>query len=225
MKNRGSIEATKICMIVGWAGMISVIQYLLVLMLLMVFYPGGYRFSEFSISSLGYHFSRANSAINYIGHDIGLISDVLLLIGLYPMSILLTNHLRKYRSSHTFAWIGMILIMISLVGVILGHIYSGDVFRPQHNFFSDVFSPPYMLSVVFYSISFMLDKEYNKGYAFMGMVVAALTVFYLYVEKNAITQKLAIFSVFIWWFFQCFNMMRYYSKKKIKRMQPNPAST
>ena len=69
----------------------AILQSIIVLIVLMITYPGGYRLAEYSISMLGSHYSQANGARNLIGHDIGLISYLLLGAGTVVVGVRLAS--------------------------------------------------------------------------------------------------------------------------------------
>ena len=177
----------------------AILQSIIVLIVLMITYPGGYRLAEYSISMLGSHYSQANGARNLIGHDIGLISYLLLGAGTVVVGVRLASLSGRGRTGRWFATRALLATIVSSPGPVLGQIFSHDSYHTTHVLVSDIFTPIMILAVLLFSLAFLVSRCRGQWVAYAGLLVVALVVIYFFIRTTPITQKVAVGSLLAWW--------------------------
>ena len=182
------------------------LQGFVVLIVLMLTYPGGYRFSEYTVSMLGSHFSQANHERNFIGHDVGLLSYFLLGCGSALTGVLLARRIGASGRARWIARIGMIVAIVSAPGPMLGQIFSHDSYHRTHVLISEVFTPLLMVAILLFTVAILVSRCNGQWLAYAGLVAVALLAYYAFIRTTPISQKVAIGALLGWWQVAAFSL-------------------
>ncbi len=206
-----------------WKKKVSVItvvgtsQFLLLTILAMIFYPGGYSFWEYHFSDLGREvaisgtkngFSRVLWTTTVLITSICLIFFFLMMITLF----------RENTFERVLSYIGSFLGVISMPLLAGVGLYPTDTYGSEHDFSQMYFFLFFSLSIMTYSVAIILKKNYFFGYGVFGFVLASIAITYamtdLFDPISTVTQKLIIYSYISWALVQIKPIWKVISLKK-----------
>jgi hypothetical membrane protein len=201
-----------------WLGVIGVIQFIVLTIIAMIIYPGGYSFSHNFFSSLGMVNSANNHMLNTASRIIFIIACTITAVMNIPFSLALRTNLKDAKPEKTIGWIGTILSIGSSPFLSLLSIYPADVhgYGHLHLQMTRIFFMLFGLAVVIYTIACFINKRYNKAIASYGVLVAIFALVYINVFMfNAVFQKFTIYLMILWVIVQ-----GVYLLKKVNRSTP-----
>ncbi len=184
-----------------WLGVVGVIQFIVLTIIAMFVYPGGYSFPHNFFSSLGMVHSANNHMLNTASRILFIIACTITAIMNIPFSLALRTNLKDSKAEKTIGWIGTILSIGSSPFLFLLSIYPADVhgYGYLHLQMTRIFFMLFGLAVIIYTIAFFINKKYNKVIACYGILVAIFALVYINAFMfNAVFQKFTIYLMIFW---------------------------
>jgi hypothetical membrane protein len=180
-------------------GIIGVAQFIILTIIAMFVYPGGYSFSHNFFSSLGMVNSANNHLPNPASRIIFIITCTITALFNIPFSLALRTNFTETKTEKYLSWFGTILNIISSVFLILLALYPVNVQTRPHMLATKLFFLLFGLSIIIYTPAFFINKHYNKLIAFYGVLVAASAIIYMkFLILNAAFQKFTIYFMISW---------------------------
>ncbi|MFX0184053.1 MAG: DUF998 domain-containing protein [Candidatus Hodarchaeota archaeon] len=178
----------------------GIFQFLLLIVLAMIFYPGGYDFFRYYLSDLGTMRAR-NREPNPISSALFSVTFTILGLSLIPFWIIIHRLFAKSTSEKIFSVIGSVMGFLStpfVIGVVL---YPMDTQFSTHEFFAQTYTLVLALAILFFSVAMVLNQNYPNYVAVISFgLFIIIGVFGVigFGEFQTLMQKI-IFSGFILW--------------------------
>jgi hypothetical membrane protein len=181
------------------SGIIGTIQFIVLTIIAMLVYPGGYSFSHNFFSNLGQTVSANNHLPSMPSRILFIIACTLVAIMNIPFILALRTNFTETITEKILSWFGTILNIVSSVFLILLAIYPADIQLGPHMLATRVFFLLFGLSIIVYTPAFFINKHYNKLIAFYGVIVAASAIIYMrFLILHAAFQKFTIYFMISW---------------------------
>ena len=178
-----------------WCGIIAGIQFIVITFAIMIFYPEGYSFLENTFSSLGLSVTKGYSTPwNWFGFATATTVAGVLMV---PFWLSIRTVFTETPMQRGLSWLGTILGVVAapcLAGI---GIFAADLFGVQHGWSTILFFILMALTIGVYSVVILLNKEYENGYAMIGIVTGALCLLYIFVIGGAAMQKVAVYAIIL----------------------------
>ena len=180
-------------------GIISVAQFIILTIIAMLVYPGGYYFSDNFFSNLGCMNSVNNGQPSMPSRIIFIIACTITAIMNIPFILALRTNLVDTKAEKILGWAGTFLGIGSSPLLFLVSIFAVDVQLGPHMLATRLFFLLFGLSVIIYTPAFFINKHYNKLIAFYGVLVAASAIIYMkLLILNAAFQKFTVYFMISW---------------------------
>ena len=189
-------------------GISAGVQFIIITIIIMVLYPGGYSFWDNSFSSLGYYESTSNGDPNLLCQMLYIITFTLFTILLIPFYLSLRIYLRNPKVSVFINWIAMILYLISVPVGIIFTLYPGDLFPKTHDRLTSLYYTFILSSIFVISIAIYYNQDYENYYATIGTIVLIIALSHIYIFKNTVLQKITVYSLIFWCLIQSIRLKR-----------------
>ena len=186
--------------LIGW---FSAIQFIVVTLIAMLFFPGGYNFSGHYFSHLG--LTQVMGVPNPISRALFVIAGVLAGVGLIPFWIVMTTLFTKPLIARIISMIGSICGLISSPFLMALVIYPGDTYGFEHMISTMIFFLLFAASIFIYSIAMLFKKDYPKIYPLIGVIFSIVIVMFMYgffAAINVAMQKIVVYCFCLWTAFQ-----------------------
>ena len=178
-----------------WCGIIAGIQFIVITFTIMIFYPEGYSFLENTFSSLGLSVTKGYSTPwNWFGFATATTLAGVLMV---PFWLSIRTVFTETPMQRGLSWLGTILGVVAapcLAGI---GIFAADLFGVQHGWSTILFFILMALTIGVYSVVILLNKEYENGYAMIGIATGALCLLYIFVIGGAAMQKVAVYAIIL----------------------------
>ena len=145
----------KVCIIT----VIGTSQFLLLTILAMIFYPGGYSFWDYHFSDLGREITisgKENGLSKILWSTTVLITSISLIFFFIMMMTLFRENVVEQILSYIVSLLGVISMPL-LAGVGL---YPTDTYGSEHDFSQKYFFLFFSLSIMIYSVAIILKKDF-----------------------------------------------------------------
>jgi hypothetical membrane protein len=181
------------------SGIIGTIQFIVLTIIAMLIYPGGYYFSDNFFSNLGQTVSANNGLPSMPSRILFIIACTIIAIMNIPFILALRTNFTENKAEKYLSWFGTILNIVSSVFLILLALYPVNIQTEPHMLATRLFFLLFGLSVIIYTPAFFINKHYNKLIAFYGVLVAAAAIIYMkFLILNAAFQKFTIYFMISW---------------------------
>ncbi len=187
----------RVCCLIA---VIGGLQYMIVTIIAMLFYPDGYSFTGNNFSHLGMSVTVSGKP-NPISSVLFLIACVIAGAVIIPFWIVITTLFSDTKTTRYISLIGSIFGVISgpcLMGV---GIFPGDRQYDAHLFVTRAFFLFFALAIVVYSLAILLERDYQNFYAFLGIgffLVIVLHVLRFFISIGPLMQKIIVYCFIIW---------------------------
>jgi len=200
MSNLSSINKLKNWKYLGcFFGIIGCIQFIILTVIAMLLYPGGYSFWDNFISHLGFTKSANNGQPNTISLILFLITMTLIAVFWIPFWLSIRTIFTKSKNSRYLSWLGTIFGLVASPVLILVAFSPADIVYQTHILATMLFFLLFASAMIIYSIVMLLDKEYENFYGYIGFVMAILLLLYMSIFLlNAAFQKITVYVLFSW---------------------------
>jgi len=180
-------------------GIIGGLQFIIITIIAMLFYPGGYSFWDNFFSHLGFTKSANNGQPNTISFILFITTMTITAIFFIPFWLSIRTIFTETKKLRFTSWIGEIIGLISSPFIILIALTPGDIMRDQHILVTMLFFLLFALAIIVYSIAILFNKEYENLYAYVGFAMAILLLLYMSIFLfNAAVQKITVYVLFSW---------------------------
>ena len=180
-------------------GIIGCLQFIIISIIAMLFYPGGYSFWDNFISHLGFTKSANNGQPNIISFILFITTMTIAAIFWIPFWLSIRTIFTETKKLRYTSWIGTVIGLSSCPFVILIALIPGDIMRNQHILVTMLFFLLFASAIIVYSIAILFNKEYENLYAYVGFAMAVLLLLYMSVFLlNAAVQKITVYVLFSW---------------------------
>jgi hypothetical membrane protein len=180
-------------------GIIGVIQFIILTIIAMLVYPGGYYFSGNFFSNLGQVASANNGMPSMPSRILFIIACTITAIMNIPFILALRTNLNDTKAERIFGWTGTILSIGASPFLFLLSALAVDVYLGPHMLATKLFFLLFGLAIIIYTPALFLNKTYNKILAFYGVLVAIAALLYIFVFiQNAAVQKFTVYFMISW---------------------------
>ena len=194
-------------------GIIGCLQFIIITIIAMLFYPGGYSFWDNFFSHLGFTKSANNGQPNTISFMLFITTMTITAIFSIPFWLSIRTIFTETKKLRYTSWIGTIIGLTSCPFVILIALTPGDIMRAQHILVTMLFFLLFALAIIVYSIAILFNKEYENLYAYVGFAMAILLLLYMSIFLlNAAVQKITVYVLFSWVIIQGVNVWKILEK-------------
>ena len=179
----------------------STLQFFVLTTFAVFFYPGGYRYFEYTFSSLGRVFSEANGAANEISSVLFMLALFITPITLIPFWIKLQSLFNESAIEKILSILGSIFgitASILLIGVAL---YPSDTQSSTHGLFARLMFLSFAIGIVIYSVIILVNRSYPNLYSILGFLIFLLVPLYVFNVVGlgtAFVQKIIVYSFIFW---------------------------
>jgi hypothetical protein len=184
---------------------IGSIQWIIITLIATQFYPGGYDFINQYFSDLGSTVS-INSSPNTISRFLFVLTFIIGAIALIPFWIAIATLFTKNIFINVLSRVGSVLGLASTPLLIALAIYPKDTQEFAHSIFASIALLLFAIAIIVYSVAILLNPDYHKIYAAIGIVISIVIVLYgffgFFSEIDVIMQKIVVYSFFVWVFIQ-----------------------
>lgn len=188
----------------GLCGIIGGIQFIVLTIIAMIIYPGGYIFWEHFFSNLG-----TLQALGPGGEPLGLSnipSYIIFVIACTTAAILIIPFLlglntlfKKTKIEKYLSIIGTIFGLIAAPNLSLLAIFPSDVLHVPHVLTTQLFFIFYGVTIILFSLAILIDKDYENYYGYIGLIIAVFLLLYAFVFLyNAPFQKVTVYLTILW---------------------------
>ena len=189
-------------------GITAGVQFIIISLIMMALYPGGYSFWDNSFSSLGYYESTSNGEPNLICLVLYIITFTSFTILLIPLYLSLRVYFRNPKFLMIISWIAMILYLISVPVGIIFSLYPGDLYPETHDRLTSLYYSFILSSIFVISIIIYYNEDYENYYGTIGIIVLIIALSHIYIFKNTVLQKITICSLIFWCLIQSIKLKK-----------------
>lgn len=156
-------------------------QFIIVTLIAMVFYPGGYNFFFDYFSTLG-RTQTVDLVPNSLASLMFLIACIIAGAVIIPFLLVIPSLFTGKKSTKNLSWIGSSVGILSVPFLWILAIFPTDVFPGTgglHDIGSKGFFLLFAAMIVLYSIAILRNEEYHNVYGIVGIILAIFVVGYV----------------------------------------------
>lgn len=185
---------------------IGAIQFIIITIIAMIFYPGGYLFFEYTFSYLGTTLAE-NGASNLISRTLFIIACTIAAVLLDPFWIAMPTQFSEKKSTKYLSLLASLCGLVSSPFLIFLAVIPGDIDFGGHILATNVFFLLFAAAIIIDSIAILLSKEYQNIYGWVGIAFAVFIILYPLVFRNiyeirSITQRIIVYGFVLWVVYQ-----------------------
>jgi hypothetical membrane protein len=210
MNNSFKLDKLKNWKFLGaFLGIVGGIQFIIVTIIAMFFYPGGYSFFENFFSHLGFTKSANNGQPNTVSLILFIISMAIGAIFWIPFWLSLQTVFKDTKKSRYMSLLGAILGLISCPFLLLIALSPGNLVLELHLLVTRIFFLSFALAIMIFSIVILFNKEYENIFAYIGFTMAILLLLYMSIFLlNAAFQKITVYVLISWVIIQGYKLWK-----------------
>jgi len=188
----------------GLLGIIAGIQFIILTIIAMLIYPGGYTFWEHFFSNLGCVEAYepgglARGLSNIPCYIIFVITCTTAAILVIPFGLGLNDLFKESKIEKYLSTIGTIFIIVAAPNLSLLAIFPSDVLNTPHILTTQFFFLFYGIAIIIFSVAILFNKNYANYYSYIGFIIATFLILYTFVFLfNAMFQKLTVYLTILW---------------------------
>ena len=181
--------------------LIGGIQFIVVTIVAMFFYPDGYSFTEDYLSYLGTTINVRTYSDNTISRILFIIACVVAGASLIPFWIVITTLFKDTEITRSLSYVGSMFGILSsplLMGIA---IFPGDKMYAIHAYMARYFFILFAISILIYSVAILFNENYQDFYAFMGFGFSILILLYImriFIHIGPLMQKIIVYGFISW---------------------------
>ena len=193
----------------AFLGMIGGIQFIIITIITMIIYPGGYSFWENYFSDLGRTVSVTNGQDNTTNYILFASTCTVAAICLVPFMLSLRTVFTEKKVCLYISTLGTFLGLAAAPFLSLLAILPPDILMEPHMFATRSFFLFCSCTIVVYSIAILFNEAYEKIYAYIGIAVSIYIMIHLLVLLyNVASQKFTVYIMIIWIIIQGFKLWK-----------------
>lgn len=203
---------------------IGAIQFIIMTIIAMFFYPRPYNFFFDHLSVLGFldanftpisfrfglRLPRGPPLLNPISSVIFIITLIIAGIAMIPFWILMQSLFKEKRITKVISRVGSIIGLISSP-FLMGVAFPADVFFAIHAISTMLFFLLFAAAIIVYTIVIFLKEDYPNRYAIFGVIIGAVAILYIFIPYtifNAFHQKISVYLFVAWPLFQAIKLWK-----------------
>lgn len=179
---------------------LGVIQFILLTLLAVIFYPGGFDFYSQYFSELGATMAR-NGEFNSVSSSLFLVANFVIGLTFIPFWLEIPSILRDTRGMKVARNLGSVLGLMSSPFIMVAACYPIDTQFKMHYQMFMVFFPLFNVASLIYSITLILDQRINEKYGILGLLLFAISILVILnpsASYVSFLQKILLYGYFIW---------------------------
>ncbi|MFX1499303.1 MAG: hypothetical protein ACFFBH_17435 [Promethearchaeota archaeon] len=178
---------------------IAGVQFIIMTIIAMIIYPGGYSFWNNFFSHLGYTISYNNGQPSIPSYVIFASTCTITAILLIPFWCVLTSFFRQTTLERYLSFIGTLFGLLSCPNLALLAIFPGNLLFEPHIIVTRLFFMLFAAAMFTYSIAILINKDYENYYAIIGFGIGVIIVLYILIFLyNAALQKVTVYLLITW---------------------------
>lgn len=197
---------------------IGALQFIVLTIIAMFFYPGGYLFFEYTFSYLGTTVAE-NGADNAIARTLFVVSCTVVAVSLDPFWILMPTLFSEQRATKILSLVGSACGIASSPFLILLAVIPGDIDFAGHILATNLFFFSFAAAIIIYSAAILLNSEYQNIYGWIGFAFSVLIILYPLVFRKiyairSLMQRIVVYGFVLWVVYQVTRIWRVTSAEK-----------
>jgi len=186
------------------------IGFIIITLIAMIFYPGGYSFFGNYFSDLGTFY--VDGIPNPVSRVLFIIACTWAGLSLILFWIPLITLFKQDKKTKIISSIGSVLGLISSPFLILLSVYGYDLFPSEHFYTTMLYFLFFALAILVYTLAILINKEYphRKLSGIVSSVFSIILIFYVFSffrvysfgVFGALVQKLIVYGLILWTAFQ-----------------------
>ena len=186
--------------------LIGGLQFIIITIIAMIFYSGGYLFFDYTFSYLGTTIAE-NGTDNTISRVFFIIACTTAAITLAPFWFVMPTLFSEKNLTKYISLLGSTCGVVSSPFLCLLAIIPFDIDFAGHILATNIFFLLFAAAIIIYSIAIFFNKDYQNIYGFVGIAFSILIVLYPTVFRNidlirALMQKIIIYGFILWVLYQ-----------------------
>jgi hypothetical protein len=198
----------------AYLGIIGGLIFVIVTIIAMFTYPGGYSFLDNYFSELGLTETNGQpSMLNYALFSIACTSVAICLI---PFMLTIRTEFQETTTLKVLSGVGTILGIASAPNLSALALFAADIYPTEHGTFTLLFFLLITLGIFAYSIAILLNTSYLNLYALFGFI--AVIICFLLIGAffspifaffgSALWQKVSVYALVLWSVFQGYYLLK-----------------
>ncbi|MHA1638341.1 MAG: hypothetical protein ACTSUO_01070 [Candidatus Thorarchaeota archaeon] len=188
------------------SGILGGILFVIITIIDMLIYPGGYSFVDNSFSQLG--LTVINGVPTFLNYVLFALACTATAVCTIPFWLAIRTEFSEPSKVKHIGLIGTIAGITAAPFLSALGIFAADIFPYPHGFSTILFFILYASAIIIYSIGILVNKEYNSLLAIVGFFAAAMAFLYILVIGGALMQKITVYSFIAWSGFQGYYMLK-----------------
>lgn len=190
----------------AFSGILGGILFVVITLVNMIVYPGGYSFLENYFSELG--LTEVGGQDNLLGYVLFSAACTSAAVFSIPFWITIRTVFTSNGFLKVLSWLGTILGLVAAPCLSALALFAADLYPSQHGWATLFFFILYAAAIIVYSTAMVANKEYNRLYSLIGFAVAAICLIHIFALHDAWMQKLAVYSLVLWSAFQGYRLLQ-----------------
>ncbi len=190
----------------AFSGILGGILFVVITLVNMTVYPGGYSFLENYFSQLG--MTEVGGQDNLLGYVLFSAACTSAAVFSIPFWITIRTAFTSNGFLKTLSWLGTILGLVAAPCLSALALFAADLYLFQHGWATLLFFILYSAAIIAYSTAMVANREYNRLYSLIGFAVAAICLIHIFMIQTALMQKLAVYSLVLWSAFQGYRLLQ-----------------
>ena len=185
-----------------YSSMLAIIagtQFIILTIVAMLIYPGGYSFWDNFFSHLGYTVSVNNGQPSLPSYILFAITCTIAGVFLIPFWCTMNSMFRKTTLERYLGFLGTLLGLLASPNLALLAIFPGNLLFTPHIITTRLFFLLFASAMIIFSIAILYNKDYENYYAYIGFIIGIIILLYVMVFLfNAAFQKITIYLLILW---------------------------
>lgn len=177
-------------------GILGGVLFVIITLINMVVYPGGYSFFENYFSQLG--LLEVGGQPNLLGYVLFSAACASAAICSIPFWLSIRMEFTSHGVVRYLGCFGTILGLVAAPFLSALALFAADAYPYQHGMSTLIFFLCYTFAIIIYSVATLLSKEYNSLYSLAGLAVAVIVFGHIFHIHTALMQKFAVYSLILW---------------------------
>jgi len=195
----------------AFSGILGGVLFVVMTLVNMAVYPGGYSFVENYFSELG--LTVVGLQDNLLGYVLFSAACTSAAVFSVPFWIAIRKVFTDTRLLRVLSWLGTIIGVVAAPFLSALALYAANLYGYEHGMSTILFFILYSSAIIVYSIAMLANKQYNRLYALIGFAVAAVCLVHIFGIHTALMQKLAVYSLVLWSAFQGYRLLQLFKKQ------------
>ena len=186
------------------------VQFVIITLVSMLIYPGGYSFFNNYFSDLGRTVTKGSNLDNSLDAGLFLITLFLVFVTIIPFWLIIQINFTTSLAQKVLSQIGSAIGIIGSPFLVMVGIFHSNTDPTLHLIGNDVFFLCTAIAIVLYSIAIFMNKNYHIIFGLLGFVFAGLMIIYIYglpglytifsiqIDAEVTLQKAVVYFGFFW---------------------------